>query len=672
VVFHDADPKTRIPLTAQWTIRRSANLKRGKLERELIRKSLVNGLTKAFLWVLLVATVTMVAAALMSVREEFTEKLMSDGHTAAVRRAAFSPDGRLLVSVGEDKQVIVWDFARRERLKTFNDHSDWIASVAFSPDGKWFATASFDRTVIVWDATRLEKAAVLRDHREKVCAVAFSPDARLLASSGHQSESQDDGTVLWQVGSWEKVGGIPCAADQTDNLLFSPDSRQLIFHRDIPHNTWDLRTGQPLANELDPAWEGNSAVFSPDGKRLVSVHFSGDVIFVDWLRRSILNRYPAHQDNGRATAWSPDGQLVATGAENVILWDAVTMRKIAPLEYSSIVWGLTFSPDGRWLVSTHGDGAVLVWDMLERRRVASFNEHSDSVRAVAFSIDGKHIASAGEDRSVIIWNAETGRKETTLVGHNTRVTGLAFAPGREWLVSVDREGRAIIWDLAQRRPRVNFDNPQKEAVAHCLAVSPDGRWVAVSHGVYESVTGRQVVGFHGYGSGPWRISAAGIYGISFSVDGRWMVLAEEHGRLFLWDTAPWRVADRAHIGPAQLISVSFSPDGKWLATGEDQGIVRLWAVGPLRQVAVLGRHTARVKSVAFSPDGKEVASAGDDKSICLWDVGRRKLISRIGTHTSPVLSVAFSPDGKQIISGEHDHSVRLYTRHSGLWWWKWE
>ncbi|HKQ79859.1 MAG TPA: serine/threonine-protein kinase [Blastocatellia bacterium] len=675
VVFHDADRKTRIPLDAMWTIRRYAELKRGKLERELIRKSLISGLVSAgwkiLLTAVVVAAITTLAAAWVSVSETWEERILRDGHTAAVRRAAFSPDGKLLVSVGEDSKVIVWDFERRERLKTFNDHTDWIASVAFSPDGKWFATASFDRTVIVWDAARLDKAAVLRGHREKVCAIAFSPDGRLLVSSGHQSESLKDGTALWRVGSWEKVGVIPRGAGEPQDLLFSSDSRRLIFHYN-PHNTWDLTTGQPAPNEFDPAWGGNNAVFSPDRKRLVSVDSKGGVNFVDWLQRSSPIRYPAHQDNGRATAWSPDGRLVATGAENVILWDAVTTLKIASLEYSSIVWSLAFSPDGRWLVSTHGDGAVLVWDMDERRRAASFSEHSGPVRAVAFARDGKRIASASEDRSVIVWNAATGRKETTLVGHATRVSGLAFAPSGNGLASVDWDGSVSIWDLAQRPSRLKFDNPQEPIDTHCLAVSPDGRWVVVSQGVYESATGRHVVKFERYDAGSWQISAGGIYGISFSVDGQWMVLAEARGRLFLWDTATWQIVEQADIAPASLISVSFSPDGQWMATGEDQGLVRLWSASPLRQIAELGRHNARVKSVTFSPDGRKVVSASDDKTICLWDVSARKLVTRIGTHTSPVLSVAFSPDGKQIVSGEHDHSVRLYTRHRALWGWRWD
>jgi WD40 repeat protein len=202
----------------------------------------------------------------------------------------------------------------------------------------------------------------------------------------------------------------------------------------------------------------------------------------------------------------------------------------------------------------------------------------------------------------------------TLVGHNTRVTGVAFAPSGDWLASVDRDRNVIIWDLAERRPRLGFDLTWRgRAETHCLVVSPDGRWVALSQGIYESSTGRQVVGFDG---------AAGMYGLTFSLDGRLVALADWRGNLLLWDTGTWQVAYQANITPTQLISVSFSPDGEWLVTGEDQGTVRLWSARPLRQVAELGRHKARVKSVAFSSDGKEVVSASDDKtSVCRTPTG---------------------------------------------------
>jgi WD40 repeat protein len=187
------------------------------------------------------------------------------------------------------------------------------------------------------------------------------------------------------------------------------------------------------------------------------------------------------------------------------------------------------------------------------------------------------------------------------------------------------------------------------------AISPDGRWIATTYGVYESANGCEVVNFYGE-----------AYGVAFSADGRWLARTAPE-QLILWETGSWRLLDQVKLANTSLISLSFSPDGKWLVTGEDEGAVRLCAVNPLREVAVIGRHAARIKSVAFSPDGREVASAGDDKVIALWDVGRRSLITHIGTHTAPVLSVAFSPDGRQLVAGEHDRSVRVYTRHRALW-----
>jgi WD40 repeat protein len=373
---------------------------------------------------------------------------------------------------------------------------------------------------------------------------------------------------------------------------------------------------------------------------------------VDLIRNELLAEYKAHQDNGRAVAYSPNSLLVATGAENIILWDAVTHRKIVHLNYPSSVWSLAFSADGRWLVSTHGDGSILVWDPIEHQLVANLNEHSGAVRTVAYSHDGKHIASGGEDDSVILWNAETKQKEAVLIGHKNKLVGVAFLPDGS-VVSTDWDGMTISWDVEHRTPKWKAPS---ERYNQCFAVSPDGRWLVTADSVYSSKDGKKVAQVF-----------MNAWSMTFSSNGRWFIYPSDTGHLAVRDTQTWMIINDQEGAKSNIVAVSSSPDGKFVVTGEDAGTVQLWQLNPLRELAVLGRHSARVKSVAFSPDGKQVASAGDDHVINLWDVRSRRLVTQIGAHAAPVLSIAFSPDGKHLVSGEHDNSVRLYTRHRSLW-----
>ncbi|MCA1606828.1 MAG: serine/threonine protein kinase, partial [Acidobacteria bacterium] len=329
-----------------------------RLENRMARR--VIGLS-ALIGVAAVALV--VVAGFLSVSEVWEEKILRDGHTAAVRRAVFSPDGRLLVSGGEDHQVIVWDFSRRQRLKTLTDHTREVNAVAFSPNGKWFVTGSQDQTVIVWDAVRLAKALVLQ-HTGPVHSVTFSPDGTLLASSS--SDPNSVSTTLWETVSWKKVRELPDGIFLGD-YHFLANNRWLL---DATGRMWNLRTGLKV-RDSQPDLKGNWASVSPDGKRWVSVDVEGQVKFVDLTNQKSLGVRRVHHDHGRAVAFSPDGKWLATAAERVLLWDVATLTKLLPLEYESIVWSVAFSPDGRWLVSTHGDGAILVWDVAERELVAN-------------------------------------------------------------------------------------------------------------------------------------------------------------------------------------------------------------------------------------------------------------------------------------------------------------
>ena len=346
----------------------------------------------------------------------------------------------------------------------------------------------------------------------------------------------------------------------------------------------------------------------------------------------------------RAVAYSPSGDWVATGADDIVIWDAASEARLTRFEYPAIVRCLTFSPDGHWLVSSHEDGSILVWDITERKRVANFKEHSAPVMAVAFSTDGRLIASASEDCSVILWDAQAGTKHAVLTGLPRRPLSIAFSHDGKWVASTDQVGTHLVWELQSRQRALHFTGDRN---VYTVGFSPDGRWLASQKGVFQVSDGKQVMALDI--NVPYSIGQS----LAFSPDGKWLAGAEpDRGHVVVYDAQTWKVAGvvKTDLSSEQPRSLSFSPDSQWLATGDLQGAVKLWKAHPLQSNTLLGRHNGRVKSVAFSPDGTELISAGDDQTIKLWDVHRRRLLTDVGIHTAPVHSVAFSPDGHRIRS----------------------
>jgi eukaryotic-like serine/threonine-protein kinase len=596
-------------------------------------------------------------AGALSITETWEDRVLRDGHSAAARAIAFSPDGTLLVSCGEDGRVIVWDFAQRRRLATLKHDATMLS---FAPNGRWFASGGRDGAIVVWDAQRLESVHTFREAGQ-VNALAFSPDSTMLAS-GHSGAGK---TIVWSTASWQKRREWMYGWSY-GTLIFSADGSQVMGSGEMA--IFDIAREERLP-AVAPNRGVNWIALSPDRRTVAAIDVGGRFIAYRFARagsfaepRPIIDR-PAHQDHGRSVAFSPDGRLIATGSEAILLWDAATMQKVARFETDAIVWSVAFSPDGKWLVSAQGDGSVLVWNVAERERLASFNEHSGAVRAVAFAPDGRRAASAGEDRSIIMWNTDRRTKDGVLAAHRTRVTALAFSGDGRQLGSADQDGTVILWEVSTGKPRLTI-RPQELVNSYCIDVSRDGRFVAMSYGMHATADGRVLIPFHGADD---RWGYGHPYGARFSRDVNHLVVSTDAGWLLLFDVARRLLVDRVHVSSIPQISVSISPDGKLAATGDDAGIVRLWSVQPLKQLAVLGRHSARVKAVAFSPDGATVASAGDDKMIALWDVKRRTLRTRVGTHASPVYSISFSPDGRRLLSGEHDRTVRLYTQSRSIW-----
>jgi WD40 repeat protein len=192
-------------------------------------------------------------------------------------RLAFSPDGALLAVGGNDGSVRLLDVAARSEAAVLKGHRDGVRDVAFSPDGRLLASVGEygDRTVRVWDVASRSPVAVLEGHAACAYSVAFSPDGLLLASGS------TDGTVrLWATAAWRPLAVLN-QGTSAYGLAFSPDGTRLaVGCADNAVRLWDVATRQEVAEVWGHAAYVHAVAFSPDGARLLSA--SGDFTARVW------------------------------------------------------------------------------------------------------------------------------------------------------------------------------------------------------------------------------------------------------------------------------------------------------------------------------------------------------------------------------------------------------
>ncbi len=596
------------------------------------------------------------------------------GVLSGVFAIAFQPDSRELFTGDGNGRITRWSLQSGEQISSQKAHSDWIRSLVADPQGRYLISAGDDHKIKLWEVTatsEIKKIKTLRSHKDHVRTLAIHPRYPLFASGGR------DGLVqVWNGMTYLPIADIH-AGFLVRSIAFHPTETRLAFAGDGNQiHLWNWETGridrltQP---EGHPTWANSSRaiqsiVFSPDGKTLASCAWYNEVVLWSMATRTIQQTLNTELDGLRSLAFSPDGHYLAGGGDNKQsqVWDLRTGKSIARLEgHAQSIQVVAFSPDGQSLATGSEDKTVVIWGIgndtattksptPKITQLQTLRGYDYWIQAIAVSPNGELVAAAGDDGSIRLWPQPQQWPETLpqlLNDHRCRLWAIEFSPDGRYLASAGDDKHVQLWDVQKCRSIATF--PHEDWV-RALAFSPDGQWLATGSTDQKvrlwNVQSRQPVVEPRHCHDNW------IRTVCFSRDGAWLFSAGDDAIVVVYHPAT-QTEYRLQGHESRIWALALDHTGEVLVSASDDKIVKFWDWRSQQQIGEL-KQSISARTIACHPQQNLLAIGGGDPEIGLWQFDDVKqpiaLQQTTIAHANWVRSLRFHPTEPWLFSGGQD------------------
>lgn len=600
-------------------------------------------------------------------RLELVHKM--DGYNEPVPQALFSLDGQLVAAGCCDGAVRVFRAGNGEIVATLLGHAKPVVSLAFSRDGSRLVTGSNDRTARVWEAGRWlgnpgrewSSIATLSGHKANLFFAEFNPDGSLVLTC-----SYDKSVRLWDARTGEKLVAYPGHQAPVYTARFSPEGRLIgTVSADRSARIWDVgQVESPwrLLHSHDAAVRDVAA--DPRGRWTLTASADGTAKLWDLKSATLAWTFKEHAGPLTAAAFDPEGALAATASLDgtVKLWnckDKTTVKSITPGSKGPAALGVTFSPTGRFLLTSWADGQMRLY-----AKESNWAQVGNPWPGSAQRLDPSLFA---EDDSVLV----------------TPNMGLLQVKGGQ--------GSVKIWDLSEKVVHAHgkikpiFEQDTDDPVADAaFGTNGNGGGEVIAAALSNGLLGG-AVRLWSWTEDKTRQTVAdlphqvGVERIAFHPEGRELVSESEGGTGLVWRLPlptvgkvpePTRLAGLT--GPVP--NLAYSPDGKRLAsdggrlaadTGD--GPVQVWhrPAAPASPVVFQGRRTS-ILTLAFDRnDPNRILTVDRENRLQRWQIDTR---SPLEQHRGPdflATAAAISPDGRLVLTGAADGTAQLWNSTTG-------
>jgi len=600
---------------------------------------------------------------------------------------AISPDGSTL-AIGDAGRKVGFVDAGQEVPIGAVDVGSGTERAAFSPDGKTLAVVTSTGDIVPVDvATRTVRDRVPAE--ASVDAIAFDPGGSELLTAEHGADLREvlvprDAVTLEPTGrrvptpGRDRVGFPQISAPLSRfAMAFAPDGSGLVTTRDNgPTLLWD----PGLTTVRRYAIGGQGVAVSPDGRVAALIensdkHSEGSVSFLNLRSGDVRTGSGGHHGGYKTkyeavgVTFTRDGRSVVTVGNDsrLLIWDVATASVRTGLAETGDLplRGPVLSADGTTAYTTDRNRDVVVWDLSGSHRLDRPFTAGTGFPGwpwFAMSPDGRMLAVTssprhGRDGIWLIDASDLHVVRRIPQQLNGSSTPLAFSPDSATLAVGSwnpRRSDVRLWDVASGRMMAIFPIPARQRLV-ALEFSPDGSMLVGGGGpvhrglvyVWSPRTPNQSAG---------RFRTPGtVEELDFTPDGSQLVVSTgwgDGGDFVLWDTAAQRIVKTVHADDAGVLSANISTDARTLMTGGQTGIVRLWDLqaGAPRGAPLAGL-TGFADTVDLAPDGSTAVGADAAGSVVLWDVPSRSTLGAPfpGPVAGRPAAASFTPDGRSVV-----------------------